>query len=168
MLGKQMEDALNEQVAQEAYSYFQYLAMASWLDFNGYPGSSLFLYSQAEEEKMHMEKLFKYINEAGGFAKAPAVNQPVLQFESYVHVFDSILENEKKITEKIHTLVDNAFTLKDFTTFNFLQWYVAEQLEEENQFRTICDTIQMLVNNSESLYQLDKDLPAMRKLDKLE
>jgi ferritin len=92
----------------------------------------------------------------------------VLQFESYVHVFDSILESEKKITEKIHTLVDNAFTLKDFTTLNFLQWYVSEQLEEENQFRTICDTIQMLVNNSESLYQLDKDLPAMRKLGKLE
>ena len=161
MLSKKVEVALNDQVALEAFSYFQYLAMASWLDINGFEGASKFIYNQAEEEKMHMQKLFFYINDAGGFAKAPAVDQPSHEYHSFQQLFDRVLGHEKKVSEAIHELVNLALAEKDFTSFNFLQWYVAEQLEEENLFRTIVDKIKMVGENTDGLYLLDKDLGSM-------
>ncbi len=161
MLAKKVENALNEQVALEAYSFFQYLAMASWLDNNGFEGASKFIYGQADEEKMHMQKLFFYINDAGGFAKAPAVPQAGHDYGSFAELFDKVLAHEKKVSDAIHELVNLALAEKDFTSFNFLQWYVAEQLEEENLFRTIVDKIKMVGGNTDGLYMLDKDLGNM-------
>ncbi|MBI1221389.1 MAG: ferritin [Bacteroidetes bacterium] len=161
MLSKKVEIALNNQVALEAYSYFQYLAMASWLDNNGFEGASKFIYNQAEEEKMHMMKLFFYINDAGGFAMAPSVTETSHDFPRFQSLFNTILEHEKNISSSIHELVNLALAEKDFTSFNFLQWYVSEQLEEENLFRTIVDKIKMVGENTDGLYLLDKDLANM-------
>jgi ferritin len=161
MLSKNVESALNTQVALEAFSYFQYLAMASWLDHNGYEGASKFIYKQANEENMHTQKLFFYINDAGGFAKAPAVSQASHDYGSFADLFDKVLAHEKKVSEAIHELVNLSLHEKDFTSFNFLQWYVSEQLEEENLFRTIVDKIRMVGTNTDGLYMLDKDLGNM-------
>lgn len=161
MLSKNIENALNDQVALEAFSSFQYLAMASWLDNNGFEGASKFIYAQAEEEKMHMQKLFFYINDAGGFAKAPAVEQPNHKYPSFGDLFSQILAHEGKVSASIHELVNLCLQEKDFTSFNFLQWYVQEQLEEENLFRTIVDKIKMVGENTDGLYMLDKDLGSM-------
>jgi ferritin len=161
MLAKKVEDALNRQVALEAFSYFQYMAMASWLDNSGFEGASKFLYQQAEEEKMHMQKLFFYINDAGGFAHAPAVAQPNHEYGSFAELFNKVLAHEQKVSDAIHELVNLSLQEKDFTSFNFLQWYVSEQLEEENLFRTIVDKIRMVGSNTDGLYLLDKDLMAM-------
>lgn len=161
MLSTNIEKALNDQVALEAFSYFQYLAMASWLDNNGFEGASKFIYTQAEEEKMHMQKLFFYINDAGGFAKAPAVAQPNHDYKSFDELFNLILKHEGKVSTSIHELVNLCLQEKDFTSFNFLQWYVSEQLEEENLFRTIVDKIKMVGGNTDGLYMLDKDLGNM-------
>lgn len=161
MLAKKVEIALNDQVALEAFSFFQYLAMASWLDNNGFEGASKFIYHQADDEKMHMQKLFFYINDAGGFAKAPAVAQASHDYASFAELFDQILHHEQKVSKSIHELVNLALAEKDFTSFNFLQWYVAEQLEEENLFRTIVAKIKMVGANTDGLYMLDKDLGNM-------
>ncbi|TNE79303.1 MAG: ferritin [Bacteroidetes bacterium] len=161
MVSSNIEKALNDQVALEAFSYFQYLAMASWLDNNGFEGASKFIYNQAEEEKMHMQKLFFYINDAGGFAKAPAVPQPNHEYASLEELFKLILNHEGKVSTSIHELVNLCLQEKDFTSFNFLQWYVSEQLEEENLFRTIVDKIKMVGANTDGLYMLDKDLGRM-------
>lgn len=161
MLSNSIENALNEQVALEAFSYFQYLAMASWLDNNGFEGASKFLYAQADEEKMHMQKLFFYINDAGGFAKAPSVEQPSHQYDSFSLLFDKVLAHEQRVSKAIHHIVGLCLDEKDFTSFNFLQWYVSEQLEEENLFRTIVDKIKMVGSNTDGLYMLDKDLMNM-------
>lgn len=161
MLNKKIEKALNDQVAREAQSSFQYLAMASWLENNGFMGTSRFLYNQVQEEYMHMMKLFHYVNEAGGNALAPAVKQVDHNFKGYAKLFAAILENEQKVSAAIHDIVDLCLKEKDYTTFNFLQWYVSEQLEEENLFKEINDKINMLGDNRDSLYLLDRDLETM-------
>jgi ferritin len=161
MLNKKIEKALNEQVEKEAFSSFQYLAMASWLENNGFMGSAQFIYNQVAEEHMHMSKLFHFINEAGGHAKSPAVKQAKSEFKSYSQLFTEILENERNVSESIHELVDLALKEKDYTTFNFLQWYVSEQLEEENLFKEINDKIKMVGDSKETLYILDRDLSSM-------
>jgi ferritin len=158
MINKELETALNNQIAMEAYASFSYLAMASWMENEGFEGTAQFLYAQSDEERMHMLKLFHYINEVGGFAVAPAVISPELTFESYADVFKSILVQEEKVSHSIHQLVSLANQHNDHTTFNFLQWYVAEQREEEAQFRTIIDKLKILGKDGSGLYMLDRDM----------
>lgn len=161
MLSKTIEKALNQQVALEAFSSNQYLAMASWMDRKGFEGTASFLYEQSDEERMHMLKLFHYVNDAGGFALTPALESPVLKFDSYKSTFSLILQQEQKVTNAIHGLVNKSLEEKDYTTHNFLQWYVSEQLEEEALFRTILDKLKIIGDNSAALYMLDRDLKSM-------
>lgn len=158
MLHKELEKALNNQIEMEAHASFTYLAMASWMENAGFEGTATFLYAQSDEERMHMLKLFHYINEVGGYALAPSVSKPHLQYASYHEVFTSILEQELKVSASIHQLVSLANQHNDHTTFNFLQWYVAEQREEENQFRSILDKLKIVGNDGSGLYLLDRDL----------
>jgi ferritin len=161
MINKELESALNHQVAMEATASFTYLAMASWMENEGFEGTAKFLYAQSDEERMHMLKLFHYINEVGGYAIAPSVSSPEIKYENFAHVFQSILEQEEKVSASIHHLVSLSSTLNDHTTFNFLQWYVAEQREEEAQFRTIIDKLKILGKDGSGLYLLDRDLSTM-------
>lgn len=162
MINKKIEKILNEQVAIEAASSYQYLAMASWLENNGFYGTAQFIYAQVEEEHMHMTKVFRYINEAGGYAKAPSVSNVQLEFKGYAELFDKILENERKVSSAIHEIVDVCLKEKDYTTFNFMQWYVSEQLEEENLFSELVDKIKMVGDSKDALYLLDRDLGGIR------
>jgi ferritin len=128
------------------------------MENEGFEGTAEFLYQQSDEERMHMMKLFHYINEVGGFAMAPAVAAPELKFDSFKHVFERVLEQEKKVTAAIHNLMDIATKEADHTTANFLQWYVAEQREEEAQFNTILGKLKILGNDGSGLYLMDRDL----------
>lgn len=158
MLSKELEAALNEQVALEAYASYSYLAMGSWMENEGFEGTAKFLYAQSDEERMHMLKLFHYINEVGGFAISPSVNAPTIQFGSYKEVFERVLEQEKKVTAAINKLMDIANKQADHTTANFLQWYVAEQREEEAQFNSILAKLKIIGNDGSGLYLMDRDL----------
>ena len=158
MLSKTLEKALNDQVAMEASASYVYLAMASWMENEGFEGTAQFLYAQSDEERMHMMKLFHYINEVGGYALSPAVAAPDTSFTSYKHVFERVLEQEKKVTAAIHNLMYIATKEADHTTANFLQWYVAEQREEEAQFNTILGKLKILGNDGSGLYLMDRDL----------
>lgn len=158
MLKKNIEKMLNEQVEREAYAAFYYFSMASWMDSNGYVGTAKFLYGQADEEMEHMKKVFHYINDAGGKAVVPSIDQPPSDFKSYKEIIDTSLENEKKVTEAVHNIVEASLKEKDYTTFNLMQWYVDEQHEEESQFDTILEKLNMLGNGKEGLYLLDKEL----------
>lgn len=158
MLSKELEAALNEQVALEAYASYSYLAMGSWMENEGFEGTAKFLYAQSDEERMHMLKLFHYINEVGGFAISPSVNAPTIQFGSYKEVFERVLEQEKKVSAAINKLMDIANKQADHTTANFLQWYVAEQREEEAQFNSILAKLKIIGNDGSGLYLMDRDL----------
>ena len=158
MLKSVIEKALNKQIELEASSSQYYLSMASWTENQGLSGTSSFLYQHSDEERMHMLKLVKFINERGGKAVIPALIKPPTTFKSLTHVFESLLEHEVNVTESINIIVDICLTEKDFTTHNFMQWYVAEQLEEEALARTTIDKLNMIGQDRAGLYLFDRDL----------
>ena len=128
MLSKSVQDALNNQVGLEAASSQAYLAMASWADIQpGLQGVTEFFYTQAEEERVHMLKLIKYVNERGGFAVVPALAQPIITFQSLKRVFEEFLRHELGVSESINDIVHLAFQEKDYATHNFLHLNLDKQ-----------------------------------------
>ncbi len=158
MLKPIIEKALNKQIELEASSSQYYLSMASWTESQGLSGTSSFLYQHSDEERMHMLKLVKFINERGGTAIIPALTKPPTTFKSLKQVFESLLEHELNVTDSINNIVGLCLDEKDFTTHNFMQWYVAEQLEEEALARNTIDKLNMIGTDKGGLYLFDRDL----------
>lgn len=164
MLSKNLQDALNNQVGLEAASSQAYLAMASWADIQpGLQGVTEFFYAQAEEERVHMLKLIKYINERGGFGVIPALEQPIITFQSINRVFEEFLRHEMGVSESINDIVHLTLQEKDYATHNFLQWYVAEQIEEERLARVLNEKLQMIGEDKSGLYLFDRDILLFRQ-----
>lgn len=163
MLTKVIQDALNRQVAMEAESSQAYLAMASWAEIQpGLDGVTDFFYKQSDEERIHMLKLIRFINERGGFAVVPALPQPNITFQSLTRVFQELLKHEVKVSESINEIVDLALKEKDFSTHNFLQWYVSEQIEEERLARTLNDKLELVGDDKSGIYLFDRDIMLFR------
>ena len=159
MLSKSMQEALNKQVQMESESSQAYLAMASWAEIQpGLQGVSDFFFKQSDEERIHMLKLVRFINERGGFAMIPALEQPMVTFQSLRRVFEEFLKHELKVSDSINDLVHLALTEKDYATHNFLQWYVNEQMEEERVARTLNDKLEMIGDDKSGLYLFDRDI----------
>ncbi|NNJ89630.1 MAG: ferritin [Eudoraea sp.] len=158
MLTKKMENALNGQVRVEAESSQVYLSMASWAEVKGLEGISLFMYRHSDEERMHMLKLIKYINERGGHAQITALQAPKKAFTSFQKMFQQLYDHEIEVSKCINELVHVSLEEKDYATHNFLQWYVAEQIEEEALARTILDKINLIGNDKGGLYLFDRDV----------
>jgi ferritin len=161
MISKKIQDGLNMQIELEAYSSQYYLAMASWAEIQGLEGTSKFLYHHSDEERQHMLKLFHYINDRGGHAVVPGLKQPPLRFETIQEVFERILEHESHVSEEINNLVDICMQEKDYTTSNYLQWYVSEQIEEEKLARNILDKLKLIGNDKGGMYLFDRDIQTM-------
>lgn len=159
MISKTMQAILNEQVKIEAQSSQVYLAMAAWAEIQpGIDNITAFFYRHSDEERMHMLKLIKFINERGGFAMVPALEQPQTTFPSIKHAFKSLLEHEMMVSENINKCVEAALGEKDYASHNFLQWYVAEQIEEEALARTLNDKLELIGDDKGGLYLFDKDI----------
>lgn len=163
MLSKTLQDALNLQIKHEAASSQIYLAMASWTDIQpGLPGVSDFFYTQSDEERQHMLKLVMYVNERGGFAIVPALDQPIITFQSLKKVFEEYFKNEVGVSESINDIVHLALQEKDYATHNFLQWYVAEQIEEERLARILNEKLELIGEDKSGLYLFDRDIASVR------
>lgn len=158
MLSKTIEKALNNQVQIEAQSSQVYLAMASWAEVQGFAGVSEFMYAHSDEERMHMLKLLKFINERGGHALVPDLEAPSPKFGSFKDMFQILFDHEVMVSQSINDLVDISLQEKDYATHNFLQWYVSEQIEEEALARTILDKIQLIGDDKGGLYLFDNDV----------
>ena len=158
MLKKKVEEALNGQIRVEAQSSQIYLSMASWAEVKGLEGISQFLYKHSDEERVHMLKLVKYINERGGHAIVSELEAPKTEFGSFQQLFKALFEHEIYVSECINDLVEVTLNEKDFATHNFLQWYVAEQIEEEALARTILDKINLIGDDKGGLYLFDRDI----------
>lgn len=161
MLKKSVEDLLNRQVKREGYSAILYLSMASWAETQGYAGIAEWLYVQAEEEKMHMLKLIRFINEREGKAIIPSFDKPPADFDSLKILFDQVLEHEKYITSSINEIVAETNKENDYATHNWLQWFVSEQVEEESSVQTIIDKLKLV--GTHNLYMFDRDIMSMRE-----
>jgi ferritin len=165
MLSKTMQAALNNQVHLEANSSQAYLAMASWCEIQpGLDGVADFFFLQSEEEREHMLKLMRFINERGGFAMVPALPQPIVTFKSLKSLFEDFLKHEMEVSNSINELVDQALKEKDYATHNFLQWYVSEQIEEEKTARILNDKLEMIGEDKSGLYLFDRDIVSTRKM----
>ncbi|MBG7613061.1 ferritin [Polaribacter sp. BAL334] len=158
MLSPIIEEALNGQITVEAQSSQIYLAMASWAEVLGFEGVAQFMYAHSDEERMHMLKLVKFINERGGHAKISALQAPPTQFGSFKEMFQELFNHEVKVSASINDLVDICLTEKDYATHNFLQWYVSEQIEEEALARNILDKIKLIGDDKGGFYLFDNDI----------
>jgi ferritin len=163
MLSKTIQEALNQQVSMEAASSQAYLAMASWAEIQpGLDGITEFFYIQSNEERVHMLKLIRYVNERGGFAMVPALEQPIITYQSLKRVFEEFLKHEIAVSESINDLVDLALKERDYATHNFLQWYVSEQIEEERLARTLNDKLELVGDDKSGIYLFDRDIMMFR------
>ena len=158
MLSKTIEAALNKQIKVEADSSQIYLAMASWAEVQGFEGISTFMHNQSDEERMHMLKLIKYVNQRGGNARIPQVFEPSLDYSSFKTLFTQLYEHEVMVSQSINELVHISLEEMDYATHNFLQWYVSEQIEEEATARTILDKIHLIGDDKGGLYLFDNDM----------
>lgn len=161
MLKKRIEDICNRQIEREGYSSNLYLAMAVWAETNGYSGVAAWLYAQADEERLHMLKFIKYVNERGGKAVIPAFKEPKGEYNSVEGVFKEVLKHEEFVTGSINEIVALTLEEKDFNTHNFLQWFVMEQVEEEASVRTILDKVRLV--GKTNMYEFDRDILSFRK-----
>lgn len=158
MLSNTIEHALNNQIQIEAESSQTYLSMASWAETHSLEGVSKFMYAQSEEERVHMLKLVRYINERGGHAKISELKASKLSYGTFKEMFEELYKHEIFVSDSINKLVDVSFSEKDYATHNFLQWYVAEQIEEEAQAKLILDKINLIGDDKGGLYLFDRDM----------
>jgi len=163
MLKPKMVEQLNQQINLEFYSSNLYLQMSAWCEEKGFEGAAAFLRQHASEEMDHMTRLFTYISETGALPILGAIEAPPHEFNSLGDIFEKTYQHECLITEKINKLAHEAFSNQDYSTFNFLQWYVAEQHEEETLFKSILDKINLVGHDGHALFFVDKDLAEMAK-----
>jgi len=161
MISKNIEQALNAHLVLELEASLQYLAMASWCETKGMDGAANFFYGHAYEENLHFMKLFQYINEVGGHAIVPKIEQPKINFESISSICNAAYENEKKVSKAIYKLVELVTKEEDHVTTELLRFYVQEQREEETLFQKVLDKISLIGDGAQSLYYIDKELDAL-------
>jgi ferritin len=158
MLQTNIETALNNQIRIEAESSQIYLSMACWAESQGLEGVAQFMFNQSDEERQHMLKLVKYVNERGSHAKITELKAPKTAFGTFKEMFEELYKHELFVSNSINELVHITLGEKDYATHNFLQWYVAEQIEEEAQAKTILDKINLIGEDRGGLYLFDRDI----------
>ena len=154
--------ALNKQIEMEANAANAYLSAASWCDITGYDGAAKFFHAQAQEEHLHMLKFVNFVNGQCLGAIIPGVKQPPKTYKSLESIIKTALTNEQTVTKSINKMVDIAQKDKDHNTFTFLQFFVNEQIEEEQMFETILQKFNLLGRDKLAIYEIDKLLATMK------
>lgn len=158
MLTNEMTARLNDQLNLEFYSANLYLQMSAWCNNKGFEGAAAFLHEHSVEEMQHMQRLFNYLSDTGAMPVLGSIAAPPVAFNSLPDLLDMAYQHEQLITAKINELAHSAITSQDYSTFNFLQWYVAEQHEEEKLFKSVLDKLALVGNSGQALFFVDKDL----------
>jgi len=158
MIDKRMEDAINKQINEEMYSAYLYLSMSAWFESIGLKGFANWMMVQFKEEMDHAMKFYNYLNSQGATVKLMAIQEPPHEWESPLHAFEETLKHEQHITQCINELVDLAEELKDRATYNMLQWFINEQVEEEENDREIIDMLKMVEGSKHGIFMIDKEL----------
>ncbi len=157
-ISEEIENILNEQVKIEAHSSALYLAMSAWCDDQGLDNASNFFAKQSDEERTHMLKIFKYISDRGGRSISPEITNVPVDFESFRGVFEQTLEQEMFVTEQFNKIADKCMKAKDFVTFNFIQWFLSEQVEEEYVARRILELFDVIGEEGTGRWEIDRHL----------
>jgi ferritin len=153
-----MEKELNDQLKAELYSANLYLAMSSWCSSKDLNGTAQFFRKQSEEEYQHGIKIYDYLFEVGARAIVPAIDQPPSNYDSLEEIFKQTLDHEKHVTELINKLMELANQERDYATANLLNWFVAEQVEEEGMVNDILAQLRMVGTSGQALFLIDREL----------
>jgi ferritin len=157
-LSKKMQDALNEQIKEELASAYIYLSMAAYCESINLPGFARWMRMQTNEEMEHAMKFYGYIHDRGGRVILQAIDQPPIEFNGPTDVFEKTLAHEQYITGCIHNLYGMAAEGKDYASLGVLQWFVDEQVEEEQSATEILDVLKMVGDKGQGLIMLDREL----------
>ena len=160
-LSESMSSALNEQMTKEAHAAQIYLSYGAWADDKGYGGIANFLFRHAHEERNHMMKIFEYILKRGAKVKVNAIPDPGPDPSSVNNCFEKVFEQEVGNTKGIYKLVKMSLDEEDWATWNFMQWFVKEQTEEETLAINLLDKVKIAGGenaDNDALYVLDRDL----------
>ncbi len=158
MLNEKIQDAFNKQLNMELYSGYIYLSMSAHFGSQNLGGMANWMRIQAHEELMHAMRFYNFINERGGRVILAQVDEPKTDWNSALEAFEDALKHEQLVTSLIHGLVDLAVSEKDHAANNFLQWFVEEQVEEENSVQTVVDKLRLVGDNGVALLTLDGEL----------
>ncbi len=162
MLGKAIQDAMNEQMKNEFYSAYQYLSMAAYCESENLPGFAHWMRTQAREETEHAMKFYDFILDRNGRVVLRGIEGPVVEFGSPLEVFERALGHEQEVTAMINDLYGLAVRENDYASQAFLQWFVTEQVEEEKNTGDVAETLKKIGDKSEALFLLDRELGQRR------
>jgi ferritin len=164
MIGKAMQDAMNEQINKELFSAYLYLSMAAYFEDKNLSGFANWMRVQAEEERQHAMKFFDFIQERGGRVLLKGIDAPKTDWSSSLEVAQEVAEHEAKVTASINSLYELALQEKDYPGQVMLQWFISEQVEEEKHAGEIVAALKLIEDRGTAVLMLDHQL-AKRKAD---
>lgn len=160
MVSQKIVDALNLQVNKELFSSYLYLSMSAYFDSKNLSGMTQWMKLQSQEEYEHAMKFYDFILRLGGKVKLSAIEEPQTDWESPLKVFEDSLHHEQYISKSIHQLMDLAIEESHHPTKSFLQWFVDEQVEEEDSVQQVVENFKMIGDDKGALFMLDRELGA--------
>ena len=158
MINEKLEKAFNDQINKELYSEYLYLSMQAYFERLNLKGFVNWMSVQVQEEHAHALGMFDYLNQRGGNVQLEAIDKPETDWESPLAVFEQVLEHEEYVTSRINALMDIAEETKDRAAMSFLNWYLKEQVEEEDNVGNVLATLKLIGDDKKALLMLDKDL----------
>lgn len=165
MLSEKMQQALNDQINAETWSAYLYLSMSAYFESQNLPGFANWMKVQWLEELSHTTKFFDYVNERGGRVILKPIAAVQTEWKDALEAFQDTLKHEQHVTSLINNLVNIAIEEKDHATNNMLQWYVAEQVEEESNVESLVEQIKMIGGQGHGMLMLDRELGSRTFVD---
>lgn len=159
-LNSQLAQALNQQINSELNASLNYLSMAAYFDSAALPGFAAWFRAQSQEENEHGMRIYDFIVKRGGDVKITGITEPVQTFRSPKEALQAALNMEAEVTAQIHALFELAHDVKEYSTLTMLNWFLDEQIEEEDSFRTILEQVEAAGDNRWNMLILDKELGA--------
>lgn len=157
MISKKLQDMLSEQAKNEFYSAYLYLSMSAWFSSKGLDGLAKWFGNQVHEEEEHGLKIINYLLKVDGTPEFPAIEAPESDFASVMDVFEKTLAHEQAVTAAIYEIMTQAVEERDYKTQQFLEWYVNEQIEEEENARHLIDKLKISQKNDGGLLIVDAE-----------
>jgi ferritin len=165
-LSNKLERALNDQINLEFVSAFAYLGMAAYFDHTAFTGFGKWMQLQSSEELGHAHRFFKYVVDRGGKVALEAIPQPKCNYKSPLEAFQASLGHEQKVSAAICAIYELASAEKDYATLSFLKWFLDEQVEEEKTVGEIIAKLELIGDNRNGLFQIDKQAAKRAEEDK--
>lgn len=153
-----IEDAFNEQLRNELQASYIYLSMSAWFEEQDYPGMAAWMQGQSQEERDHAMRFYDHVHQRDGIVHLGSLDAPQESWDDPLDVFESALAHEEKVTGQVHDLVQTARKEGDLAAERFLDWFVDEQVEEEDTLRNIIAQVRMAREDPGALFQLDREL----------